>query len=437
MIAIDEEGGDVTRLDARLGSPFPAHATLGALDDTATTTEIAEQLGGRLAELGITVNLAPCADVNSNPSSPIVGTRAFSADADVAARHVAAFVSGLRHSGVAACVKHFPGHGGTSLDSHLAAPSIDETMDELLAGALRPFTAAISVGVDCIMTGHLVVPSIDDRPASLSARWTNTLRSTLGFDGIIATDALDMAAVSGQYGTTNALPMTSVEALIAGADLVCLASELDEQPIRWTIAAVGAALQSGRLDRSQMRASRRRIEEMTGVHAATRASSRRTGTESASGSGLGLSAASRALRIEGNVSASPTGRIIECRPEANIAVGVTGWGLVDLVSDTEWFGERLSPDEQPNLADIAVSEPLVVVVRDAARDQWQRAVIDECAAARPDVIVVEMGWPGPISASVSRRISTFGASRASARAVLKVLTGADAHDEPNSERVNG
>ncbi len=432
MIAIDEEAGDVTRLDGIHGSPFPGHATLGALDDVATTNEVAALLGRRLAELGITLNLAPCADINSNPSSPIVGTRAFSADADVANRHVPAFVTGLQAAGVAACVKHLPGHGGTSLDSHMTAPRIDETLDTLLAGPLRPFAAAIEAGVGCVMTGHLIVPSVDDAPASLSGRWTQILRQTLGFDGVILTDALDMAAVSGEYGITTALPLTAIEALAAGADLLCLGSKLDHGPIDATISAVAAALHSGRLDRAAMQASRQRIATMHHRNATRRSTSLPAATESVEL--LGLAAASRALRLEGDVPISPRGHIIECRPDANLAIGTTGWGLVGELGGTGWFGQQLHPGQQPNGSDIAqLPGPLVVVVRNAARDDWQQSVINNCAQARPDIIVVEMGWPAPLPAAVTHRICTFGASRACSTAVLQRLIGAPSTLAPGSD----
>jgi beta-N-acetylhexosaminidase len=422
VIAVDEEAGDVTRLDARTGSSLPGHAVLGAVDDVATTAEIASLLGLRLADLGITLNLAPCADINSNPSSPIVGTRSFSAAADVAERHVPAFVAALQESGVAACVKHLPGHGGTSLDSHLAAPLIDETLETLLAKALRPFVAAIGAGVDCVMTGHLVVAAVDDSPASLSARWTDILRRTLGFDGVIVTDALDMAAVSGDYGTTTGLPPTSVEALAAGADLLCLASKLDREPIEATIAAIVAALRTGRLDRAAMESSRSRIDAMHRRNAVTRHEVLPAGAEAVAR--VGLSAASRALQIEGQVPRSSHGHIIECRPVANLAIGTTRWGLVEHLGGTGWFGQQLHPGQQPDYPDLVeLAGSLVVIVRDSARDPWQQTVIDHCAEARPDVIVVEMGWPGQRRRTVTNRICTFGASRASSAAALQRLTG--------------
>ncbi|MGN6742326.1 MAG: glycoside hydrolase family 3 N-terminal domain-containing protein, partial [Amnibacterium sp.] len=125
VIAIDEEGGDVTRLHAVDGSPEPGNAVLGRLDDLAATEASARRIGLALAEAGVTLDFAPSADVNVNPDNPVIGTRSFGADAALAARHVAAWVRGLQSTGVAACAKHFPGHGDTAVDSHRGLPVVD------------------------------------------------------------------------------------------------------------------------------------------------------------------------------------------------------------------------------------------------------------------------------------------------------------------------
>ncbi|MFF8690558.1 glycoside hydrolase family 3 N-terminal domain-containing protein, partial [Streptomyces sp. NPDC015232] len=125
LVAIDEEGGDVTRLEVRTGSSFPGNYALGLVDDVDLTRAVAHELGRRLAECGVDLNWAPSADVNSNPDNPVIGVRSFGADTALAARHTVAYVEGLQAAGVAACTKHFPGHGDTNVDSHHAAPRID------------------------------------------------------------------------------------------------------------------------------------------------------------------------------------------------------------------------------------------------------------------------------------------------------------------------
>src|SRR4051794_39012370 len=169
IVAIDEEAGDVTRFESRHGSSRPGNLGLGAIDDPALTELVARDLGLDLARAGITLNYAPDTDVNSNPDNPVIGVRAFGAEPHLVARHSAAFIRGLQEAGVAACAKHFPGHGDTSVDSHHAVPLIDKDRAELDAGELVPFRAAIAAGVRVVMTGHLLVPAYDDRlPATLS-----------------------------------------------------------------------------------------------------------------------------------------------------------------------------------------------------------------------------------------------------------------------------
>src|SRR5919112_3518626 len=161
IVAIDEEAGDVTRFESRHGSSRPGNLALGAIDDPALTEAVAHDLGLDLAHAGITLDYAPDTDVHSNPDNPIIGVRAFGAEPALVARHGAAFVRGLQDAGVAACAKHFPGHGDTAIDSHHAVPVIGRSRAALEACELVPFRAAIDAGVQAVMTGHLLVPAYD------------------------------------------------------------------------------------------------------------------------------------------------------------------------------------------------------------------------------------------------------------------------------------
>ncbi len=218
LITSDEEGGAVTRLDFGTGSPWPGHATLGALDDTDATTRVAAGLGARARDLGVDVVLAPVVDVGSEPDNRVIGERSFGADAELVSRHGAAFVRGLQSSGVAACAKHFPGHGATRVDSHVALPVIDVDEATYRARDLAPFAAAVDAGVRCVMTAHVVVRCLDDRPATMSGTVIGLLRDELGFDGVVLSDALDMRAISAGVGRAAG----AVAALGAGVDLLCI-----------------------------------------------------------------------------------------------------------------------------------------------------------------------------------------------------------------------
>ncbi|HKY67907.1 MAG TPA: glycoside hydrolase family 3 N-terminal domain-containing protein, partial [Acidimicrobiales bacterium] len=245
VIALDEEGGDVTRLEAATGSSVPGPAALGAVDDERLTHDVGAALGAVLRACGVDLDLAPCADANSDPANPVIGVRSFGADADLVAGHVAAFVTGLQQSGVAACAKHFPGHGAVAVDSHLALPTVDEPADVVRWRELVPFRAALDVGVRAVMPGHLLVPALDpEGPATVSHRIvTGVLRGELGFTGVVVTDALDM----GGAGGPSEIPANVVRALAAGADLCCLGPDNDEELVTSCVDAVVAAIRTGAL----------------------------------------------------------------------------------------------------------------------------------------------------------------------------------------------
>ncbi len=223
LVAIDEEGGDVTRLEAASGSSYPGNGALGVVDDVELTERVALSLGAELAAAGINLDFAPVADVNTNPLNPVIGIRSFGADGELVARHVAAFVGGLQRAGVAACAKHFPGHGDTSVDSHLALPVVESIEDV----ALEPFRAAIAAGVQSIMTAHIVVQALGDSPATMSREILHdVLRDELGFRGLVVTDALEMRAISATVGVEEG----AVRAIAAGADALCLGHDLFDEP---------------------------------------------------------------------------------------------------------------------------------------------------------------------------------------------------------------
>ena len=277
VFGLDEEGGDVTRLDTVRGSSVPGAAALGWLDDEATTEQVYASVGRRLAEAGITLNLAPVADVNSDPRNPVIGVRSFSGSAEVAARQVAAAVRGIQRTGVAACVKHFPGHGATVTDSHHQVAVVDRSLDELEAVELAPFRSAVAAGVRAVMTGHLRVPALDTELATVSRSIsTGLLRESLGFDGVIVTDALEMKAVSGTIGMVEGF----VRALLAGADAIETGAADYPELMTEIPDAVLAAVHDGRLpvQRLQRCGPADRIAGVAGARDRRRPMQRRSGS---------------------------------------------------------------------------------------------------------------------------------------------------------------
>lgn len=261
IIAIDQEGGGVVRLDDV--SVAPSAMALGAADDT----ELSERLGLATARgvrrIGVNVDFAPVADVQSNPANPVIGDRAFGADAHHVARHVAAFVRGLQAGGVAATLKHFPGHGDVSVDSHLALPRLDADHGRLRSLEWPPFEAGIAVGAAAVMTGHLLVPALDpEHPATLSrATLEGVLRGALGFDGVLFSDALDMRAIAERYG----VPEGAVLAVAAGVDVPVVANRSPAEHLE-VLDALALAVTEGRLDAERLRDAQARVDALLAAY---------------------------------------------------------------------------------------------------------------------------------------------------------------------------
>lgn len=226
IIAIDQEGGRVARLKAPV-LELPPMRVLGSLGDEAVTFSAGRILGAQLKALGVSLDFAPVLDVDSNPQNPVIGDRSFSADPEVVACHGAAFARGLQAAGVAACGKHFPGHGDTELDSHLALPRVSHPVDRLQDVELLPFER-VHQACACIMTAHVVFDAIDaERPATLSTSALSLLRERIGYRGVIVSDDLEMGAITDHYGGGDA----ACGAIASGCDmlLVCSKPELTLQ----------------------------------------------------------------------------------------------------------------------------------------------------------------------------------------------------------------
>jgi len=374
LLALDEEGGDVTRLEWREGSSYPSAAALGALDDPALTEEVAASIAADLAAAGVNWNFAPVADVNV-PANPVIGVRSFGSDASLVARHVAAAVRGTQRVGVAACAKHFPGHGSTVEDSHLALPAL---VGPIEAG-LEPFRAAIEAGVASIMTAHIKVNA--DAATLDHAVLHDLLRTELGFEGAIVADALEMKGVSARHGLVDA----AVLAVQAGADVLIVGHDVDEADTMRIVAALDERVSPERLEEAGARVS----------SLAAFARSR----EAAVDRGAALGAAGRAVQVDGDISFSGEPSIVELRPVANIAAGEAEHGLAPQIVRE---GEPI-PDAD------------VYVVRDVHRHPWMEAV------DRPGAVVVEIGLPVWRPRAARGYVTSLGGGRASLDAVESLL----------------
>ena len=219
-VSVDQEGGRVARLRAPF-TEWPPMATLGRSGDPKLATRFAAALAAELKAVGITLDYAPVLDIHTNPKNPIIGDRALAESAELVGTLGAAIVRGLQDNGVAACGKHFPGHGDTSVDSHLDLPIVEHPPDRLRRVEFVPFREAIRAGVGFIMTAHVLVPALDgEKPATLSRRIVHgLLREELGYPDVILSDDLEMKAIAKTY----AVPDAAVQAIAAGCDglLIC------------------------------------------------------------------------------------------------------------------------------------------------------------------------------------------------------------------------
>jgi beta-N-acetylhexosaminidase len=213
-VAIDQEGGRVQRLRAPW-TEWPPMRRLGERDLPDQTRALGQALGRELADLGIDLDFAPVVDVDTNPENPVIGDRSFARTPAAVARHAAALIDGLQEQGVAACAKHFPGHGDTRLDSHVALPRVEHDLERLRRIELPPFRAAAEAGVASMMTAHVVVSQIEpELPATLSPAAIGLLRLEIGYDGLVFGDDLEMAAVGDHFTPEEA----ARRALGAGCD---------------------------------------------------------------------------------------------------------------------------------------------------------------------------------------------------------------------------
>ncbi|WP_433252433.1 beta-N-acetylhexosaminidase [Streptosporangium sp. CA-135522] len=252
LLGADQENGKVSRL-APLVTDIPGASVIGSTGDPSLARRAAKVTGTELRALGINLDFAPVADVNINPRNPVIGTRAYGSDPKKVAPMVAAAVQGFHDAGIASTAKHFPGHGDTNVDSHTGLPVIQHSLSQWTRLDAPPFAAAIGEDIDAIMSAHVVMPKLDPSgdPATLSKPiLTGLLRQKLGFDGVVSTDALDMAGVRKKYGDGQ----VAVRAIQAGVDLLLMPPNFPK-----AYQAVLAAVKSGKISTARLDQSVRRL----------------------------------------------------------------------------------------------------------------------------------------------------------------------------------
>jgi len=240
LLSVDQEGGRVNRMPASLVA-VPASRDIAKSGDSGKARSIGAAIADEIRSIGFNVNFAPVLDIDSNPKNPVIGNRSFGPTADVVTDFGLEEMAGLRSKQVIPVVKHFPGHGDTSVDSHLELPVVEKTADQLRKLELVPFAKAIQSGADMVMVAHILLPQLDpDRPSSLSPKViTDLLRGELGFKGVVITDDMTMGAILKHFD----LGQAAVQSVKAGSDIVLVAHEYAQA--KKALAALKQAVQSG------------------------------------------------------------------------------------------------------------------------------------------------------------------------------------------------
>jgi beta-N-acetylhexosaminidase len=490
LIAVDEEGGDVSRLEAGTGSSLPGAAALGAYPGGGTVSlDAGRALGRLLAATGIDLLLGPVLDVVSEPDNPVIGVRAFGTTPDAVARHGIAFARGVRSAGVGVCGKHFPGHGATTVDSHVGLAVVDEPLDVVRARDLLPFARALrpegrdagQAALDAVMTAHVLFPALGPAPASIEPAATRLLRE-LGHIGPIITDALDMGALRQLTGSVGEAAVRAVE---AGADLLCLG--LDPNLHAESYDALSQAVTTGRLTVERLEESGARTQALVAALRDRRAATgTATGVDAAKGAladlaEVGARIADAVVHVRGGrltpLPSDAKPDVVDLRTRLDHAAGRTArhvqtavlaaWpgaeehvpgelgaderGLAVLIArftrygvsaDLDRIGSKRGAEFPGGVPqDAPRFEPLVVITREPVPGSAERARLERLWAVRPDLVVVHTGLPGPVegwfgtlSGGGPAVVVACGTGRANAAAAVEHLRGPVGRQDGEEQR---
>ncbi|GBP99963.1 beta-N-acetylhexosaminidase [Streptomyces spongiicola] len=441
LVSTDQEHGIVARV-GRPATLMPGAMALGAGGSRSGAREAARIAGTELAAMGIRQNYAPVADVNVNPANPVIGVRSFGSDPQAVAGLVASQVRGYQRAGIAATSKHFPGHGDTVSDSHHALPTIHHSREEWEALDAPPFRAAIAAGVRSVMTAHIVVPALDpgEDPATLSRPiLTGILREELGYDGVVVTDALDMAGVRQKYGDDR----VPVLALKAGCDQLLNPPDLN---VAWN--AVLRAVQSGELTEQRIEESILRILLLKSELGLFRDPFvTRGGVDSTVGRRSHLAAADRIAEKTTTLLADPAGllplsrrgrrRVLVVGADPASPSGTTGpptRTLAQAFGEAGFTATALSTGITPTAAGIeeavaasAGKDVVVVGTYNVSATSPQRTLVSRLAATGVPVVTVAIRNPYDVAqlsgAGVAASLATYGWTDVELRAAVRVITG--------------
>jgi beta-N-acetylhexosaminidase len=405
LIGLDHEGGVVVRPGAGL-TPFPGNMALAAAGSLDLARRQAQAMAAELLALGVNWDFAPCVDVNSNPRNPVIGVRSFGDDPAEVGKFGAAMTEGFQNAGVIACAKHFPGHGDTEVDSHLGLPSVNRSLAELRKIDLPPFQAAIEAGVASIMTAHVVFPALEEQlPATVSEKaMTGLLREEMGFEGVIASDALEMAGLTEFIGVGEG----AVACINAGVDIVLACN--DPAAIEAAYAGLQQAQVSERLNPEKARQALARIAALKLKFLGKK-----------SQPAISCIGGAEHLALEGEIAARATTLLRE-KPGTLPLRGKVALRPIGLE------GIDLTPLQQalPTGADPAAPETVIFVIGDLRRRPELLAPLREKLDAAPFNILLSLGYPADVELlpEAATVICAYSTRPAALQAAAAVLSGA-------------
>ncbi len=442
-VSIDHEGGAVTRFPpagaagsaaAPVGTPLPGAMALGAAGDRALAHEAGKVVGRELRAMGVTLNFAPVMDVNSNPANPIIGIRSFGEDPALVDLMGSAYIGGLQDAGVASTAKHFPGHGDTSVDSHLGLPRVDHGLERLTAVELPPFAAAVRAGVAAMMTAHIVHPNLDSSgaPATMSEPiMTGLLRERMGFRGLVFTDSMSMRAIIDHFGVGDA----AVRSIRAGCDIVlALGPDALQEEI---LDHLARAIESGAIPEGRVREAHERIDAALARwvgESARRASGPSRGVADGLSSAVGTHehfavaariAAAAVTLVRDRAGALPLRGSVGV---VTFAGATEEWGRPDLTSALQHH--RATANDRTPSEDLAGLDYVVAVTRSqgALSPSQVAGVRDLFRAAGDRLVVVATGDPYDLMAlpDIPAYLVTYGSDALSLDAAAQALLGKSA-----------
>lgn len=445
LVAADQEGGYVVRLRGR--NRFPGNMALGAASSPELTRRVAFSIGQELRSVGINMNFAPVVDVNSNPANPVIGVRSFGENPKAVAEHADAFIRGLHEAGVLSTAKHFPGHGDTSQDSHIALPSVNHPRSRLEQVELYPFKRAVASGTDAIMTAHVTFPAIEPTPglpATLSAKvLTGLLRQELGFQGLIFTDAMEMKAITDNFGLREA----AVRAVIAGADIVLVGWPADWRQALVAVDALLEAVNNGTITESRVDESVRRVlaaKQRLGLFDAAPRARLLSRTEREAIEAISKQAAEQSITLvrdqRGRLPLGPKdGKVLVVVPAIGAVTGAEdsnapGVALAKALRQHLPVVDEASIPSQPSAADrsrivaqAARYDTVVMGTYYAWSNAYagQAALVQELMDANREPVVIALREPYDLGrfAAVGTYLATYSANTESLEAVAAVLVG--------------